>query len=109
MSVIERARTTDPLESHEAAVASQHNISRVRQAVLELIFDLGMPTGKDLNRRYAEVWEARGYPQADSESPRKRAGELVADGLAERMRNENGRGAFYILNLNGFNKLGDES
>lgn len=109
MTVIERVRRTDPTESHTAATASEHNMSRVRQAVLELIFDLGMPTGKDLNRRYAEVQERRGYPVADTESPRKRAGELVADGLAERMPNPDGRGAFYILNLNGFNKLGSES
>ena len=101
-----RVRLTDPLESHAAADASQGNIQQIKDAVLQLIFDLGPSTGKELNRRYRELWESRGYPQADDESPRKRAGELVADGLAVRLPNENGRGAYYSINLDGFNRLG---
>lgn len=103
-----RVRRADPLESHIAADASQHTLHQIKDAVLELVFEIGLPTGKQINAKYAAVQESRGYPVADWDSPRKRAGELVADGLLERLSNPDGRGAFYIVNLNGFNRLGAE-
>lgn len=76
-----RARHTDPAYSHAAADRTQPDIKRVRRAVLLLVSETGHLTGVELNNRYGLAWGPRGWPSAQWDSPRKRAGELRDSGL----------------------------
>lgn len=76
-----RARGDDSLASHRAADESARTISEVRRAVLALVEQLGSANGHDLNDFYSLYAPNRGWPRVAYDSPRKRAGELLRDGL----------------------------
>lgn len=80
-----RARTTDPITSQVAADRSQVTLTPLRKAVLALMFVQGNAMkGSDINWAYAKhqpAHEERGWPRCHWDSPRKRAGELAADGF----------------------------
>lgn len=76
-----RARRSDPVYSHAAADRSQVNLQQTKRNVLWLVRNLGPITGQDLNAAYREAAAELGWPLVAFESPRKRSGELLADGL----------------------------
>lgn len=78
-----RARRSDPVSSHVAADRSQRSLDSVRRAVLDLVAQLGFANGAELNDMYSLYQGLRGWPRVSWDSPRKRAGELAADGLLE--------------------------
>ena len=76
-----RARLSDPLPSHIAADISQRTKKHVADAVLLIVMQEGELSGQEINDLY-ELRAARsGWPPVHIDSPRKRAGELAADGL----------------------------
>jgi len=76
-----RTRRADPPASHRAGDRSQRTIKRSSTAVLRLIFQEGELAGSDINRLYGLRCERNGWPFVAGDSPRKRAGELCADGF----------------------------
>lgn len=87
-----RTRTTDPLPSHVAADLSQRTRKAVRQAVLDLVATHRFISGKALNDMYSLSAPLRGWPMVDHDSPRKRAGELVREGLVRVANPDDKRG-----------------
>lgn len=82
-----RARGDDPLASHAAADESQATRKSVAHAVLAIINAIGPRTGIQLNGDY----RIHLFPGVAPDSPRKRAGELAADGFLEADRGEDGK------------------
>lgn len=82
-----RARRDDPASSHAAADESQATRKAVRHAVLAIINAIGPRTGIQLNGDY----RIHLFPGVAPDSPRKRAGELAADGFLEAYRGEDGK------------------
>lgn len=77
-----RARVTDPDTSQRAADKSQASRALVRSRVLHILAYQGRQlTGNQINDHYV-LYFGR---DVHFDSPRKRAGELVADGLAVRV------------------------
>ena len=76
-----RARVTDPVTSHMAADRSAASKHAVREAVVTLVRQEGTLTGSEINRLYNLRADRYGWPLVHFDSPRKRAGELAADGL----------------------------
>lgn len=78
-----RTRLTDPVTSHKAADQSAHGLSELRLHVLELVRQEGQAIGSELNDLYSLRAARNDWPRAAWDSPRKRAGELAADGYLE--------------------------
>lgn len=75
-----RARRTDPITSHQAADGSAAGLSQMKQNILGLFREFGAMTDSELNDRYQQVWEERGWKPARPDTPRKRRSDLVAEG-----------------------------
>jgi hypothetical protein len=78
-----RTRESDPVSSHIAADVSQRRLHETKSHVLQLIAENGRLVGTELNDLYLLAAARRGWRQVAFDSPRKRAGELAADGLLE--------------------------
>lgn len=76
-----RTRKSDPVNSHHAADRSQVALKPTKQAVLDLVGAFGALTGADINSFYARYQSGYSFPIAKYDTPRKRAGELAADGF----------------------------
>lgn len=87
-----RARRDDPVTSHRAADRSQATRAGIRRAVLIIVNAFGPTTGTGIN----EAYRRSGFERAHFDSPRKRAGELAADGYLTADR-ANGVEAVYHL------------
>lgn len=94
-----RARRTDPTSSHVAADKSGSNLRAVADAVLWLIDHYGPMNGVDLNDRYMSMRRTLQWPVVAYESPRKRAGELVHDGLLVVLNPDDVRGVPHVYDL----------
>ena len=99
-----RTRRHDPLPSHVAADKSATNRAAVKTAILELVHILGHADGNQLNTSYQLLQNKYGWPVVASESPRKRAGELAADGLLIILNPTDPRGTPAIYSLPGGTK-----
>ena len=78
-----RARRTDPPTSQKAADKSQPTLHQVKLAVLQIVAELGNLTGTEINQAYQDQFVRRGWKRVSYDSPRKRAGELAADGYLD--------------------------
>jgi hypothetical protein len=78
-----RTRKSDPLTSHAAGDRSQAAMKPTKIAVLKLIHQEGALTGEEINDLYSLRWDRHDWPIAKHDTPRKRAGELFADGYLE--------------------------
>ena len=76
-----RARHSDPVQSQMSADRSQRTIKLSSTAVLRLVHMEGELAGSEINRLYGMRCERNGWPFVAGDSPRKRAGELCADGF----------------------------
>lgn len=77
---IPRARRTDPVTSHIAADATQAGLKEAKRRVLQLV-KLHQPVaGSQLNELYRLTAARLNWKPLSFDSPRKRAGELAADG-----------------------------
>lgn len=94
-----RTRRTDPTSSHVAADRSGSNLHVVADAVLWLIDRYGPMNGTDLNDRYMSMRRTLGWPVVSYESPRKRAGELVREGLLVVLNPDDVRGTPHVYDL----------
>lgn len=74
---IAHARRADPAASKAAAKSASFSMPLVKRAVLDLLANNEALTGNTIN----EVYRSEGYPKCAWDSPRKRAGELLRDGL----------------------------
>lgn len=75
-----RTRKTDPITSHIAADASAAGLKDAKHNVLYILSHTGPITGSELNAAYQAYARAENWRRLAYDSPRKRAGELVADG-----------------------------
>lgn len=81
-----RARKTDPAQSQAAADRSAVDRRRIRNAVWAIVKLYGTEqpvTGSMVNDIYAARRESLGWPECHFDSPRKRLGELAAEGVLE--------------------------
>jgi hypothetical protein len=92
-----RARMSDPTESHAAADKSAETRREVRSAVIYLVGLWRGATGSQLNESYATGRSFYGWPDVHYDSPRKRAGELYADGLLTCFSTPRGTERKYVL------------
>lgn len=75
------ARGNDPIASHIAADQAQHTKALIRQRVLLLVRQEVSINGRDLNRLYSDRARREGWGDYSFESPRKRAEEMLRDGV----------------------------
>lgn len=94
-----RARRSDSRASHKAADRSADTRQAVGAAVVALLSACPRATGKELNAAYASQWARRGWPEADFDSPRKRAGELAKDGVLTILNPDDPRGTAAVYAL----------
>lgn len=88
-----RTRRTDKANSHLAGDRSSPTIKAVKLAVLAMVKQKGPVGGSELNRLYQVLAEACGWPlPLHFDSPRKRAGELAADGFLAIVNEDHPRG-----------------
>ena len=78
-----RVRQSDPISSHLAADASQRNIKQTKRAVLLIVQQEGEIVGSEINDLYMLRASRSGWDRVAFDTPRKRAGELAADGFLE--------------------------
>lgn len=76
-----RTRRNDPISSHVGGDVSAANRLAVRDAVMLLLMQEGSLNGQELNDRYELRATRQGWPRVHVDSPRKRAGELAAEGF----------------------------
>jgi len=80
---IPRARLSDPVTSHIAADATQTALKEAKVRVLHLV-QLHQPVaGSQLNELYRLTASRLNWKPLAFDSPRKRAGELAAEGYIE--------------------------
>lgn len=92
-------RRTDPLPSHRAADTAARTRTRVADAVLWLLDRYGPLTGQQLNEKYRVRRVDQHWPRAAWDSPRKRSGEMAADGLLHITNQGDPRGTPHIYTL----------
>jgi hypothetical protein len=78
---VPRTRRSDLLTSHLAGDQSQPTIAGTKLAVLFLVSQEGSLVGSEINDLFRTNYKRRGWKRVSYDSPRKRAGEMVADGL----------------------------
>lgn len=78
---VPRTRRSDPLTSHLAGDKSQPTIAGTKLAVLFLVSQEGSLVGTEINDLFRANYKKRGWKRVSYDSPRKRAGEMVEDGL----------------------------
>ena len=100
-----RTRRDDNLNSHLAADRSAYTRKRLENRVLELVFETGPTVGSELNQKYHDEWQRRGWKKAQFESPRKRAEELAKDGFLTAIESE--PETVYVMNLAGMARLSE--
>lgn len=76
-----RAGRSDPVASHMAADVSQHSRALIKSRVLLLVRQEQEINGRELNKLYQARADREGWDEVSYESPRKRAEELLRDGL----------------------------
>lgn len=77
-----RARKSDRRTSHQAADTSQGTLQETKVRVLKVLLE-GPATGTELNQRYRLKGGKSKWAKVAPDTPRKRAGELAADGYLE--------------------------
>ena len=78
-----RARSTDPVTSHQAA-ASVENIGQTREAILKVLRDNGPQTDTQIIKAYMDLWfGGRHMKLASPSGIRSRRSELVKMGFVE--------------------------
>jgi hypothetical protein len=87
-----RTRGTDPLSSHVGGDVSAANRLAVRDAVMLLLMQEGSLTGQELNDLYELRATRQSWPPVHVDSPRKRAGELAAEGFLVILNADDPRG-----------------
>ena len=92
-------RTTDPLSSHRAADTASRTRTRVADAVLWLLDRYGPLTGQQINEKYRVRRIDQHWPRVAWDSPRKRSGEMAADGLLVILNPDDPRGTPHIYTL----------
>jgi hypothetical protein len=65
----------------------------VKRGVLDMLSNNEALSGNAIN----ELWRAEGYPKCAWDSPRKRAGELLRDGLVEDVSGSDAHEAVYAI------------
>jgi hypothetical protein len=80
---IPRARRSDPVTSHIAADATQAGLKEAKLRVLTLVAQHQPVAGSHLNDLYRLHGSRMNWKRLAFDSPRKRAGELAADGYLE--------------------------
>lgn len=93
---IAHARRTDPSTSKAAARKATANLPALKRAILATFQEHGPMVGSTLNRVYEFEQGLYGGPDCKYDSPRKRAGELVRDGLLERAGRLDGESVYAI-------------
>ncbi len=78
-----RARATDKVTSHIAADASQVHLQEAKRRILELVAVHQPIVGTELNELYRLASARMNWRRLAFDSPRKRAGELAADGFLD--------------------------
>ena len=78
-----RTRRGDRDNSHIAADASARSIRETKLRVLQIVMQEGPIIGAEINDLYDLRRARNGWREIHVDSPRKRAGELAADGLLE--------------------------
>jgi hypothetical protein len=78
-----RARRTDRATSQIAADASARSLHETKQRVLLIVLQEGPIIGAEINDLFDLRAARNGWQPIHVDSPRKRAGELAADGLLE--------------------------
>jgi hypothetical protein len=78
-----RVHRNDPLTSHLAGDVSQLGLTKTKARVLELVTIHQPVTGTELNDLYRLTAARLNWPTVAWDSPRKRAGEMAADGVLE--------------------------
>jgi hypothetical protein len=78
-----RARRSDPVTSHIAADATQAGLKEAKLRVLQLVREHEPIAGSQLNDLYRLTASRMDWKPLSFDSPRKRAGELSADGYLE--------------------------
>ncbi|TXK17376.1 hypothetical protein [Homoserinibacter sp. GY 40078] len=81
-----RVRRGDRDNSHVAADASARSIHETKLRVLQIVLQEGPIIGAEINDLYDLRRSRNGWRKIHVDSPRKRAGELAADGLLEIVR-----------------------
>lgn len=77
-----RAGKDHPVQSQMAADRSQPGLNEARRRILRLVAEFGPQIpGTRLNEEYPGYAARNGWKRLAYDSPRKRAGELAADGL----------------------------
>jgi hypothetical protein len=94
-----RTRRTDPLTSHLAGDRSQTTLNDVRNAVAWIFTQLTSATGSEMNEMYRILRKEKGWPECHFDSPRKRTGELYADGELVLIEEGSGRNPERIFAL----------
>lgn len=94
-----RVRYSDPATSHAAADASQATIRDVRAGVLWLVSIHGNLTGSELNDLYDIATGREQVVRARYDSPRKRSGEAITDGLLEAYTIRDSQRVFRLTDL----------
>jgi hypothetical protein len=97
-----RARRNDPLTSHRAADKSARTKQRVADAVIILVRQQQSLTGSALNDLYRRRMRRYRWPLVHFDSPRKRAGELVREGLLIILNEDDKRGTEHEYALSAF-------
>lgn len=96
-----RTRRDDPVASHMAADQSANKITEVRKNIYYLLELHGPMTGTQLNDLYAFTATRRDWwTRVSYDSPRKRAAEMVADGLLMVTNEDAKRGIGRIYEVN---------
>lgn len=80
---VPRVRESDPLTSHRAGDVSQASLTKTKARVLTLVSIHQPVTGTELNDLYRLTAARLNWPSVAWDSPRKRAGEMAADGVLE--------------------------
>lgn len=75
-----RTRKSDPSTSHLAADVSQRHLHETKLHVLKVVSAHGPLVGSEINDLYVFMASRLGWRRVAWDSPRKRAGELAADG-----------------------------
>lgn len=78
-----RTRRTDRATSHAAADASQRTMHQTKVRVLIVVNENGPIVGSEINDLYRFRGSRMDWEKVAYDSPRKRAGELAADGYLE--------------------------
>lgn len=78
-----RTRKSDPVASHQAGDVSQRTLQQTKARVLQVVHANPGITGTEVNDLYRLMGARKEWERVAYDTPRKRAGELAADGYLE--------------------------